>query len=129
MEIRLIILDTNFLMIPYKYRVDIFSEIERLIPEPHKVITLSSVVKELEGIHRRSEGSEGIAASVALQLIKKENIEVVESPGKVDESILNFALDNKDVIIGTNDKELRKKLKQNKISGIFMRDKGRLELS
>lgn len=123
------VLDTNFLMIPYKYRVDIFSEIERLIPEPHKVITLSSVVKELEGIQRRSEGSEGIAASVALQLIKKENMEVVESPGKVDESILNFALGNKDVIIGTNDKELRKKLKQNKISGIFMRDKGRLELS
>lgn len=126
---KIIVLDTNFLMIPYKYHIDIFSEIERLVPETHRIATLSSVVKELEGICNKSKGLDRIASRIALQLIKKEGIEVIEYDGGVDASIINFALNKKDIITCTNDRELRRKLRENKIPIIFMRDKSRLDVS
>ncbi len=122
-----IILDTNFLMIPYKYHIDIFSEIERLVPETHKIATLSSVVKELDSIVNRSGGSERIAARIALKLIEKKGVGIIECKGKVDSSIINFALNNKYAVVCTNDKELKEKLKESGISIIFMRGKSRLE--
>lgn len=122
-----IILDTNFLMIPYKYHIDIIPEIERLVPEAHRIATLNSVVKELENINNKSGGSDRIASRIALQLIGKANMNIIECEGKVDESIINFALNNQDTIICTNDRELRKRLKEGNICVICMRGKSRLE--
>lgn len=124
---KIIILDTNFLMVLYKYRIDIFSGIENLVPEAHNIATLGNVIKELEGIQKGSKGADRIASKIALQLIQKEGMEIIKCEGPVDESIMNFSLNNKDAIICTNDKKLRKKLKENGVHTICMRDKSRLE--
>ena len=45
-----IILDANFIVVPFQFRVDIFREIERLVPQKRELLTLSSVLKELDKI-------------------------------------------------------------------------------
>jgi len=132
MDKKKILLDTNFLMIPYTENIEIFQEIERLVPEKYELFTLTGVVEELKRIERDkgSKGRDKIASRIALQLIEKKNIKVIESHGRVDRFIIDFAQRNKkDVIICTNDKRLRKKLKKLNVSTICMRGRNRLEFA
>ncbi|RLB14928.1 MAG: nucleotide-binding protein [Deltaproteobacteria bacterium] len=132
MDKKKILLDTNFLMIPYTENIEIFQEIERLVLEKYELFTLTGVVEELKRIEKdkRSKGRDKIASRVALQLIEKKNIKVIESHGRVDRFIIDFAQRNKkDVIICTNDKRLRKKLKKLNVSTICMRGRNRLEFA
>ena len=45
-----IILDTNFLMIPYKFKVDIFTEVDRLLTEEYSLNILDKTLDELKKI-------------------------------------------------------------------------------
>ena len=47
---RNIILDTNFLMIPLQFKVDIFSEIERICNFKYELLVPEASVKELENL-------------------------------------------------------------------------------
>ena len=103
-----IILDTNFLMLFGKFRIDLEKELERISFGPYRIFTLSSVVQELNKI-ASSKGEAGKNAKVALKLIESKKIKIIESSGKVDDALLKMADEN--TIIATNDIELRKKLK------------------
>ena len=72
-----IILDTNFLTIPYQFGVDIFKEIERIIPDNYELVTLDGVTKELEDL-AGEKGKDAIAAKIGLELIEK-NISLLSS--------------------------------------------------
>jgi rRNA-processing protein FCF1 len=127
-----VILDTNFLMIPYAEKIDIFQEIDRLVREGYMLFTFSGVIGELEGINegKDSKGRDKVAARIALQMIEKRGIRTIESHGKVDDALMEFARMNKeDTIVCTNDKELRRKLRMSGIPVIFMRGENRLEFS
>lgn len=122
-----VLLDTNFLMIPHNYKIDIFQEIERLIPEAHELTIPSNVLEEIDRV-RDSGGRDGIAAEVALQLVKEKNIGEIQSHGRADEFIIDYAAENKpDVAVCTNDRELRKKLRELNVSVIVMRGRSRLD--
>ncbi len=43
-DMRKVILDTNFLLIPFKFKIDVFGEIERLVEEPHEILVPSGVI-------------------------------------------------------------------------------------
>jgi hypothetical protein len=121
-----IILDTNFLMIPYQFNVDIFKEIERVIEEGYELITLDSVVKELKRM-KKSRGKDAIAAKVALELIKKKNVKVIKTKEKkVDNTIIKLA--DKNTIVATNDKVLREKLKNKNVKVLYLRSRKRLAI-
>lgn len=51
---RKIILDTNFLLIPVKFGVDVYSELERLVPQKHELVTLPCVLSELGNLARKN---------------------------------------------------------------------------
>ena len=90
----LVLLDTNFLMVPEQFGIDIFSEIERIVPDC-ELVTLKSVILELEKIREHAgKGRDKIAAGVALEIIgnklKENKIKIIESSGHVDEFILKF---------------------------------------
>ncbi len=127
-----VILDTNFLMIPCTENIDIFQEIQRLVKERYGIFTFSGVIRELGKI-RDSEGSKGrdkIAARVALQMVEKKDINVLESHEKVDEAIIDFAKrDGENTIVCTNDKELKRKLRRSNVRVICMRDKNHLDFA
>jgi len=122
-----VLLDTNFLMIPYVYKIDIFQEIERLIPESHEIFIPSNVLEELQELSN-SKGKEKIAARVAIQLVEKKSVKKIQSQSGVDEFMINFAVENKpNVVVCTNDRELKKRLKEVHIPVIVMRGRNRLE--
>lgn len=52
---RKIILDTNFLLLPAEFGLDVYSELERLIPQKHELVTLPCVRAELENLIRKNK--------------------------------------------------------------------------
>jgi len=120
-----IILDTNFLTIPYKFKLDIFEEINNLIPEKHEIITLEGVIQELENISKEN-GEDSTAARIGLELIEKKQIRIIPSQGIVDDAITG--LSNEQTIVATNDKELINRLKTKNVKVIYLRGKNRLLL-
>ena len=120
----IILLDTNFLMLPHKYRIDIFSEIERIVPESHEIVVPSGVMEELEKIARGS-GKDSVSANVAIKLIKLNDLRVTKSDGNVDDFLKRFVNEHNGVIVCTNDKDLKRAIK-NKTALICMRGKDHL---
>ncbi len=128
-----IFLDTNFLLIPFVYKVDIFSEIKRIMDEPYKICILDMTIDELNKIIAEQSGKDKEAAKMALQLIEKMNITIIEVKEQnlymnlnskepiVDDILVKLADEN--TIIATQDKLLKKRL--NKV--IVLRSKKRLE--
>lgn len=120
-----VILDTNFLISLFQFKVELI-EIQRIVYEPYTLVTIRSVINELEKISI-SKGRGSKNSKLALMLIKNENIEVLDSPEKsADKAIL--ALADKDTIVATNDIELRKKLKKLEIKTIYLRAKKHLAI-
>ena len=128
-EMKTLILDTNFLMIPHQHRVDIFQEIERIIVARYELLVPTGVIGELQGIQEEG-GADGIAAKVALQLIddRDRHVRTIHSHGDVDDFILEFAVDNMGSVVCTNDKELKRRLRKSRVPVVHLRGKNRLEL-
>jgi len=118
-----VILDSNALMIPGQFGVDVFSKLERLgynqflIPRP--------VIKELKTLQAHAKGKDKIAASIALSLTSR--CEIVESEKGADDAIIQMAKDM-NVAVLTNDVALKKRLKENGIITIYLRQKKRLSV-
>ena len=51
-----IILDTNFLLIPPTLKIDIFSEIEKIMGEPYRLYILDMSIDELNNISKTQKG-------------------------------------------------------------------------
>jgi rRNA-processing protein FCF1 len=121
-----LLLDANFLMLPAQRGIDVFDELFGLFNESYGLVTLSTVVHELEGISA-SPGRDASAAAVALKLIEDRNVQVVECTGTADESIQQYALQNKGkVVVCTNDQGLKSSLRTQGIGVVCMRGKDRL---
>lgn len=124
-----VVVDTNFLMLPYTEGIDIFSELERLIVRKNVLIVPREVTTELERIidNRESRGRDKTAARIALQLIEKKNMVFIDEKGSVDDQIIAYSKKNSDTVVCTNDKELRKKLGKLNVEIIGMRGGNHLD--
>ena len=112
-----VLLDTNFLLMPNQFGIDIFEYLKF-----YDVFTLSQCVDELKKLSK-GKGKDGRAARIGLDLIKKNDIEVVKSPEKTtDRAILAYAV-RENCMVGTNDKELIKALKKKGIKIIRLKQK------
>ena len=119
-----IILDTNFLTIPYQFNIDIFEEIDRVVEGKYELTTLDCVVEELKKL-KKSRGKEAAAAKVALILIKEKNVKVIKTNEKnVDIKIYRMA--DRNTIVATNDKDLRRRLKNKNVKVLYLRSKKRI---
>ena len=122
-----IILDTNFLMIPLQFRVDIFSELERICHFNYRLCVFEQSVDELSNIVEKQKGKSRNAAQFALKLIKLKDIGVLKAEGRyVDAMLLKNA--DKDTVIATQDRLLKKKLLEKGVSVIILRQKKYLQL-
>ncbi|HUV02428.1 MAG TPA: PIN domain-containing protein [Desulfobacteria bacterium] len=149
-----VIVDTNALLIPGIFGIDIFEELERL--GYLRVIVPKEVVNELNQLRQRPAGLKGkerMAANVGHSLIQKyahtsgqkqehgpiRCTVTIEEPeeeeecgggevGDTDELIAALALKRKAAVL-TNDEELRTKLTQAGIVTVYLRGRNRLEES
>ncbi|ENN96634.1 hypothetical protein J422_01303 [Methanocaldococcus villosus KIN24-T80] len=118
----LIVPDTNFLIYVFKHGINFDYEIERALNAKFDIVILSPIKKELEDLLKRDlKGKEKMAIKLALSKIGK--YKVVKCEGYGDEAILNFAKNNKNVIVATNDKELKESLLNNNIPVMVVRQK------
>lgn len=123
-----VILDSNFLMIPFQFHIDIFQEIEYLLQKKVDFIVPSAVKQELTSISAR--GGEGSSeASLALQLASRcRVVEVSLQPEETVDDAIVKAAQKLSAVVATNDIELKKKLRAILVPVVFMRDKSKLEI-
>lgn len=123
-----IILDTNFLLIPYQFKLDIFKEIDRIADFNYDVSVLDKTVEELKNISEKQTGKNKEAAKFALKLIEAKKIKALKTTGKnTDDAIFDLASRER-FIVATQDKALKRRLTGKGISIIIMRKKSKLEL-
>ena len=85
-----IILDTNFLLIPAQFKVDIFSEIVRIADFSYELFIIDKTLDELKKITETQKVKDRFAANLALQLLKAKNVKRILG----DEAMLIICLIN-----------------------------------
>jgi len=122
-----IILDTNFLLIPAQFSVDIFSEIDRIMEQKYELCVLDKSLEELDRVAKNAEsGRDKRAAMLGIAFVAAKKIRLVKAGEKyVDEAILELAERGKHMV-ATQDMELKRKLKEKGISVITMRKQDHL---
>ncbi len=122
-----IILDTNFLLIPSQFKIDIFSEIERICSFKYNLFIIDKTIDELKNIIKLQKGKNKEAAKIALLLIENKKIKKIKTSENLD--VDGLLLKQKDVITATQDIGLKRKLRQNNIQIISLRQKKYLVLN
>ncbi|MDW7732649.1 MAG: DNA-binding protein [Methanolobus sp.] len=117
-----VIIDTNGLMIPVQFNVDIFEELKRLGYD--RFIVPLSVIRELESLQKGLKGKDRTAAKVAYSLAQR--CEIVETSGNADDAILDLASESCAAVL-TNDIGLKKRLESKSVPIICLRQRNRLE--
>lgn len=113
-----LLLDTNFLLLPFEANLDLFTALEQLISAPHSLSTTKTVKCELEGLALQ-KNKKAIAAKSALSLLLPKLL-IIEDSGHADDSLLLIAKKGR-CIVCTNDEELRARLRSEKIPTITLR--------
>lgn len=118
-----ILLDTNFIMDCFRFRVDL-AELFDLYPEA-RLATIPQVVSELAKI-AAGKSTHGRHARVALKIV--DGVEILEAPkGNTDDALLGVA--GKETIIATNDEELRRRASRMGLKTIYLRGRKHLAVS
>ena len=76
-----ILLDTNFPLIPFQSKVDIYTEFERLLTSHFQLFILDQSIGELNELTKR-KGKLKEEAKMALQLLAAKKVQVLETKEK-----------------------------------------------
>lgn len=109
-------MDTNFLIMPERFGVDIFAEIREKFPDA-EFATVGQVVTELKKMKKK----------FALGMIKEFKMKIVKETGDTDTALLNAAARESGAVC-TNDLELKKRCIGKKVPVVFMRNKKTVEM-
>ena len=124
MKKKKVILDTNFLLIPGQFKIDIFTQIDMLMNEPFVLCVVDKTITELNKLAATGREKDRFASKLALVFIRQKNLKTLRSFGSrksVDDIIVKKADSN--TFIATQDKALRQRLRQKKAKVIGMRQK------
>lgn len=73
----LVVPDTNFLLVPGQFGVDIISELHRILDVKFRVVVPNVVLDELNVIERKSRGRDLMAVRMAKKLAERfETVEI-----------------------------------------------------
>jgi rRNA-processing protein FCF1 len=124
-----VIVDSNAMFVPLQFRIDIFSELEKLLNRNFDLILLSSVKHELETLAVRGSPRMRKNASFALKFSEKcKYVDVGKSPKvSTDDVIVEIASEWNSPVF-TNDRQLRNRLRDISVPVIYVRQKSRLQI-
>lgn len=123
-----VILDTNFLMVPFEIGIDIISELDRLIKQKYEIVILKGTIDELKGLSQNPKLKIRRAAKLALEMAERYKVvELANQNGNLDDLIVRFSK-SMYCVVATNDRNLRRKLKSEGIPTIFVRQKSHLQM-
>ncbi|NHJ38561.1 MAG: hypothetical protein FK731_00915 [Asgard group archaeon] len=125
-----IVIDTNIVIFTSEGKFNLSREIERLIPQKHEIILLSTCLKEFEYLINKKPKMKKHKrfAKKLLKTIKLVDYDPMEIK-TTDEKIIHYAkLKYPECIVVTNDSKLKKLLRDENIPVIFVRTINHLEL-
>ena len=121
MDLKEVVIDTNFFMVPFQFNVDVIDELEKALPS-YKLTTTQFVVNELKGLKKNNKGKTRMNASLALKIATSDKIEIKNIPllknEAVDDALLRISK-----VLATNDIELKKRAKNKGITVAYLRQK------
>ncbi len=118
-----VLLDTNFIMDCFRYRVDM-AELFDIIPGA-RLSTIPSVVSELKRLASR-KSTHSRYARVAVSLI--DGIDIMDVPeGKADDLLVELA--SRENVVATNDERLRRRIKGKGLKTIYLRARKHLAVA
>ncbi len=94
-----IVLDANFLVVPFQFNVDVFAELDRLFGA-YKVHTLDVCLDEAKRVEN------GRYTQLVEKLVSTQNVEVLGTDANYADPVLQRYAEN-GYVIATTDKELR----------------------
>jgi rRNA-processing protein FCF1 len=126
---RSVVLDSNFLFVPLKFGVDIFAELERLLGPSVECITLKPVLDELALLREGAPPSLAREIEFASELAGRCRVlhDQLNQHETVDDLILRVASES-GYIVATNDAELRRRLKEEGVPAVYLRQRAYLEV-
>jgi rRNA-processing protein FCF1 len=124
-----VILDSNALFTPLELKIDIFEELQKLLNRNIECIVIQPVKAELELLANKESFKLRRQAIFALRLVEKCKIVQVDISDKVttDDAIVKVAK-SWNTPVFTNDRQLRKRLRDISLPVIYVRQKSRLEI-
>ncbi|MFQ5815051.1 MAG: PIN domain-containing protein [Candidatus Hydrothermarchaeaceae archaeon] len=114
-----VVLDSNFLLLPFQHGVDIFEEFKRIMDVKYEVYVTDGVIGELRRMSR-SKKRESEWAKAALKIA--DGLKRIGSGmSNVDEELVGLA--SKEVLICTNDKAIKERIRKKRAPVIYLRQK------
>jgi len=124
-----IIIDSNALFAPLQLKIDIFAELERVLNRNFEIVLLSPVKRELEMLAQKSSSKRGKDAAFALSLSEKLTyVNISEKKKELTDDAIVRVSKAWNAPVFTNDKKLKKKLRDISVPVIYVREKSRLEI-
>jgi len=124
-----VILDSNFLFLPSQFQIDIFEELKGLLNRKFEPVVLSPTYEELQKLAERRSPKLRRQALLALSLAKRCRIVDVERrPNETNDDVIARVARDWGCPVATNDRTLKRRLRDMKVAVIYMRQKSRLEM-
>lgn len=117
-----ILCDTNFLLIPLRFGVDIFSESDNALNDICSFYVSSRVMNEIKLLRKDAKPSFDKELLFALKMAEKCTIVEDSSELLVDDSLIQLAKEKK-MALGTTDSELRKKARAEGVKVVYLRQR------
>lgn len=119
-----VLLDTNFLMLPIRFSVDIQSELGRIVESSFEMVTTPAVVNELLRLKNQVKPSE--VKEIDFALVNAEGIkkldDTLKSEEDVDDQLLRLAKSRR-IVVATTDAGLRRRIRSAGFPVIYMRQR------
>ncbi|MCD6247729.1 MAG: hypothetical protein J7J87_04865 [Candidatus Diapherotrites archaeon] len=117
-------LDTNMLLYITSHKIDVFAEIRKNFGNVIFIVP-QSVRNELERL-RKVNANRAKQVNIAEQLMKKNQVKIIKLSNDADNDLLELA--KQGTIVATNDKELKKRIKDFGGRVIYLRKKKLIEV-
>ncbi|MFW9825363.1 MAG: PIN domain-containing protein [Candidatus Thorarchaeota archaeon] len=142
LNLNLVVIDSNFILLPFQFKIDYLNEIRLNLEGQIKFIIFQQIFNELEAKNRRESKSTKFKRLLKFGLIYLEknktiyDIEIMDEIKRdfetTDEFLLRklteFKEKHQNVFIATNDSDLRRRSKKLCVSVIFLRQKKYLSI-
>lgn len=117
-----ILCDTNFLLVPLRFGVDVFTEADEALNDLTEFCVSRRVLDEINLLRKKAKPS--LEKELLFALKMAEQCELIEdkSETQVDDSLIHLAKRH-NMVIGTTDSELRKKARKEGVKVIYLRQK------
>jgi len=124
-----VILDSNVFFMPLRFKVDVFEQLKTLLDREFEPVLISQVKQELEKLATKNSAQMRKKAAFALKLAEKCRVVAADDAiaENVDDAILKVASKGGCAVF-TNDRQLRRKLRDINVPVIYLRQKSRLSV-